>query len=114
GFGTYHVKDNYLATPTKYYDKSTEGLLRHDPALANRLLDEAGWTGRDSEGYRTKDGKRLVAYAPTAEGSSVTPELVQIQGEVRKVGIDLRIQQLPQAQLTERRYAGDYDALGGV
>ena len=114
GFGTYDAKDNYLASPTKYYDRTTEGILTYDRDRANLLLDQAGWTGRDGQGYRTKGGRRLVAFAPAAEGASVTPELVQVQGEVRKVGIELRIQQLPQAQLTERRYAGDYDALGGV
>ena len=31
----------------------------YDPALANSLLDEAGWTARDRQGYRTKAGKRL-------------------------------------------------------
>src|SRR5690606_1318533 len=114
GFGTYQAKDNYLATPTKYYDKSTEGKLGHDVDRAERLLDEAGWTGRDADGFRTKDGRRLTVIAPTAEATTPSPQLVQVQGEVKKVGIDLRIVQLPQSQVTERRYAGDYDVLGGV
>ena len=34
---------------------------QHDPALANRLLDELGLTKHDGEGYRTfPDGKRLT------------------------------------------------------
>ncbi|MFC9691038.1 ABC transporter substrate-binding protein [Kribbella sp. NPDC056951] len=114
GFGTFTAKDNYLATPTKYYDKTTEGKLKYDPDRANQLLDAAGWTARDADGYRTKDGKRLVVEAPTVESATPSPQLVQIQGEVKKAGIDLQIQQVPQAQLTERRYDGDYDAIGGV
>ncbi|MFF0341694.1 ABC transporter substrate-binding protein [Kribbella sp. NPDC004875] len=114
GFGTFTPKDNYLATPTKYYDKSTEGKLKYDVTRANQLLDAAGWTGRDADGYRTKNGKRLIVIAPTVEAATPTPQLVQIQGAVKKVGIDLQIVQLPQAQLTERRYDGDYDAMGGV
>ncbi len=114
GFGTYTVKDNYLATPTKYYDPSAEGKLKYDANRANQLLDEAGWTTRDAAGYRTKNGKRIVVEAPTVESATPTPQLVQIQGAVKKAGIELQIQQMPQAQLTEQRYAGDYDALGGV
>ncbi|MFC7622818.1 ABC transporter substrate-binding protein [Microlunatus sp. GCM10028923] len=114
GFGTFQVKDNYLATPTKYYDKTSEGSFGYDVDRANALLDAAGWTGRDADGFRTKDGRRLTVAAPTAEASTPSPQLVQVQGEVKKVGIDLQIVQLPQAQVTERRYSGDYDLLGGV
>ncbi|HLT61104.1 MAG TPA: ABC transporter substrate-binding protein, partial [Microlunatus sp.] len=113
GFGFSPAKDNYLASNSKYYDKSTEGRLRHDPELANRLLDEAGWTGRDAAGYRTKDGERLSVALPTTESATPSPQLVQIQGQVKAVGIELRIEQLPQAQVTERRYSGDYDLTSG-
>ncbi|PPB49944.1 ABC transporter substrate-binding protein [Arthrobacter pityocampae] len=114
GFGTYTPIDSFLSKESKYYDPSVEGVLTHDPERAARLLDEAGWTGRDDEGFRTKDGKRLTVEVPTVESSTPSPLLVQLQGEVRRVGFDLRIVQLPQAQLTELRYAGDYDALAGV
>ncbi|WP_434994258.1 ABC transporter substrate-binding protein [Arthrobacter sp. Ld5] len=114
GFGTYTPIDGYLSKESKYYDPSVEGVLTHDPERAARLLDEAGWTGRDDEGFRTRDGQRLTVEVPTVESSTPSPLLVQLQGEARKVGFDLRIIQLPQAQLTELRYAGDYDALAGV
>ncbi|REF38063.1 peptide/nickel transport system substrate-binding protein [Thermasporomyces composti] len=113
GFGYYPVKDNYLASNSKYYDPTTEGVLRYDPALANRLLDEAGWTGRDSAGYRTKNGRRLTVELPTNESATPSPQLVQLQGQVKKVGFELKIVQLPPAQLTERRYSGDYDLTSG-
>ena len=113
GFGYYPVKDNYLAANSKYYDKSTEGILRYDTALANRLLDEAGWTARDSAGYRTKNSRRLSVELPTVESATPTPQLVQLQGQVKKVGIEVKIQQLPQTQLNDRRYAGDYDLSSG-
>lgn len=45
-----------------FYDK--ESLTRwaqYDPQLANRLLDEAGYTHRDAEGFRTfKDGSKMM------------------------------------------------------
>lgn len=113
GFGYFPVKDNYLASNSKYYDKTTEGLLKYDVPLANRLLDQAGWTARDAQGYRTKAGKRLSLALPTVESATPSPQLVQIQGQLKSVGIELRIEQLPQAQVTERRYAGDYDLTSG-
>lgn len=114
GFGTFDVKDTFLSSDTVYYDPTTEGAFSYDVDEANALLDEAGWTGRDSDGFRTKDGKRLEVVVPTTESATPSPLLVQLQGEVKKVGIDLVIDQLPAAQVTERRYAGDYDALSGV
>jgi peptide/nickel transport system substrate-binding protein len=88
-------------------------VLKYDPELANKLLDEAGWTSRDAQGYRTRDGKRLRVVLPTQESATPSPQLVQIQGQVKKAGIEVVIEQLPQAQLTERRYAGDYDLTSG-
>ncbi|MEC5198458.1 peptide/nickel transport system substrate-binding protein [Arthrobacter sp. PL16] len=114
GFGTYTPIDSFLSRESKYYDPTVEGVLTHDPERANKLLDDAGWSARDDEGFRTKDGKRLTIEVPTVESSTPSPLLVQLQGEARKVGFDLQIIQLPQAQLTELRYAGDFDALAGV
>ncbi|MCL2499694.1 MAG: ABC transporter substrate-binding protein [Defluviitaleaceae bacterium] len=48
-------------------------MFPYDPVEANRVLDEAGFTNRDSEGYRTwLDGSRMdliwaMAESPTAE-----------------------------------------------
>jgi peptide/nickel transport system substrate-binding protein len=114
GFDTYASKDNFLSSETPYYDPSTEGKLTYDPDKANELLDEAGWSERDSEGYRTKNGTRLTVVVPTVESATPSALLVQLQGEVKNVGIELRVDQYPQAQLTEIRYAGDYDGLAGV
>ncbi len=54
--------------------------------LANKLLDEAGWTGRDAAGYRTNTaGKRLVARViatnPTAPLDTI---LAAYQAEIRQ------------------------------
>lgn len=49
-----------------YYDESLEQAITYDPEAANALLDKAGWTERDAEGYRTKDGERLKIRIVTA------------------------------------------------
>ena len=64
--------------------------LRHDPARAKALLDEAGWAV-GADGFRYKDGKKL---APVLYGFTSSPsrQIVEaIQGEVRKIGFDLQV-----------------------
>lgn len=54
-----------------YCEKAAKLHHEYDPQQANRLLDELGLTGRDTEGYRTfPDGKRLtlVQSLPGAAG----------------------------------------------
>jgi peptide/nickel transport system substrate-binding protein len=111
GFGEYKPKTDFLAANTKYYDPSFQDALKYDVPQANRLLDEAGWTGRDSAGYRTKDGKRLSAEVLVATTTTSTPVFAAIQSDVKKVGVELINVELPTAQLTERRNGNAYQAL---
>lgn len=111
GFGLFRTKTDFLASNTQDYDPSAQALLRQDSALANRLLDEAGWTGRDADGIRTRGGTRLSAEVLTTEGATFSPIIVAFQSDARKIGFDLKIEQLTVPMLTKRRMAGDYDAL---
>ena len=101
----------FLARTTRYFDRVGADALAYDPAAANRLLDEAGWRARDAEGFRTKGGKRFGAELLTQDSPVLAAINVAVQNDLKKVGFDLRIVQLPLPQLTERRNAGDYDAL---
>jgi peptide/nickel transport system substrate-binding protein len=114
GFGEYKPKTDFLAANTKYYDPSFQDALKYNVPEANRLLDEAGWIGRDSAGYRTKDGKRLSAevLVSTATSATSTPIFAAIQSDVKKVGVELINIELPAAQLLERRNANAYQAFG--
>ncbi|MFK0102317.1 ABC transporter substrate-binding protein [Streptomyces sp. NPDC091040] len=94
------------ATPHSY-DPALVNSWPYDRALAGRLLDQAGWKGRDSEGYRTKNGKRLTVVAPVYGQASVFSQAVQ--GDLKKAGIDLRLAASTDAtavsaQLDEGRY----------
>ncbi|MGD0092022.1 MAG: ABC transporter substrate-binding protein [Planctomycetota bacterium] len=45
------------------HDKLERAFIEYDPPRANKLLDEAGLTQRDDEGFRTfPDGTRMVFY----------------------------------------------------
>ncbi|MDN6437967.1 MAG: ABC transporter substrate-binding protein [Corynebacterium nuruki] len=92
------------STTPGYTDQSD--LLRHDPDTANRLLDEAGWTGRDSDGFRTKDGTRLtvpVGYWQTA------PFLELVQQQLRAVGVDLQLEKKTMAETSAAQQARTND-----
>ena len=77
------------------YNKSLVGAWGNDIAGANRLLDEAGWTGRDAEGFRTKDGKRLrieVGYPQPFVRDNRDILIQGVQAALRKnIGLDLAL-----------------------
>jgi peptide/nickel transport system substrate-binding protein len=114
GFGEYRLKTDFLSATTRHYDPSFQDALRHDPAAAARLLDEAGWTGRAADGIRlhADDGRRLSAEILTTESATPSANIVAIQSDLRRLGFELNIVQLPAAQATERRRAGTYQATG--
>lgn len=106
-----------ITTPvdTLFYDKSVEKRYGNDPKLANSLLDEAGWTGRDAQGFRTKDGKRLTVEV--VQSTSVLRDqrdvlLQALQAQARQnAGIDLAIVQVDSGTHRERRRKGEYAAI---
>ncbi|PWB33994.1 ABC transporter substrate-binding protein [Pseudomonas sp. SDI] len=114
GFGEFLPKGDFLAANTRYYDPAFKDRLGFDVAAANQLLDEAGWTQRDAAGYRLKDGQRLAAQLLIYE-SGVFPGsiAVAIQSDLKKIGLALDIELLPLAQITERRYASNFDLMAG-
>ncbi len=67
-----------------------------DPERANQLLDEAGWTERDRAGIRMKDGQPLAVKIMTTTGDRLRALAEQvIQEQLREVGIDLVIDNVP-------------------
>jgi peptide/nickel transport system substrate-binding protein len=95
-FGTAKRSYSLLSSIEKdgYSDKS---LFQVDTKLSNKLLDQAGWTTRDSSGYRTKDGKPLTVRFPVSTNQSIPAErslFEQIQAEAKTLGFDVEISQL--------------------
>ena len=99
-----------------YYDASIEGAYGFDPELANRLLDEAGWTGRDAEGYRLNAaGERLRIHlvqsqATVRDQRDVLLQAVQAQAK-QNAGIEIDIEYVDAGTYAERRKSGEYSAL---
>ena len=68
-----------------------DGLLKFDPAEANRILDEAGWT-MGEDGVRARDGVRLEPVAYVFAGSTWSKISEAVQAYLREVGIAMDIQ----------------------
>lgn len=113
GFGERQIATSFVDRVTKYYDPAVT-LRGFDAKAANDLLDQAGWTGRDADGYRTKDGKTLTAQWPVGQTATVSPIYDLVQAQVEAIGIKVNVELIPSAQLTTRRYNGDYDLSAGV
>ena len=90
---------------------SDESLFTQDVEQANELLDEAGWTERDDDDVRMKDGERLEIVMPVSTNQSVPAEqslFEQFQSQASEVGIDMQINLLDlsswYAALSEHNY----------
>lgn len=111
-FGAYPAQE-YLATSTPDFAKNLKNRIRHDPKRAGELLDAAGWTQRDAQGYRTKDGKRLSTASPYADNDQLAQRtLEQVQVDARKLGIEIQLQPVTATDLAQRLYNGNYGILG--
>jgi peptide/nickel transport system substrate-binding protein len=72
-------------------------LFDYDQKEAARLLDEAGWTETDDEGYRVKDGKRLEVDFPVSTNQSIPAEVSlfeQIQSTTKEAGFKVNLEPL--------------------
>ncbi|VVP69644.1 Oligopeptide-binding protein AppA [Pseudomonas fluorescens] len=92
-----------LASSTPFY-REFSSLLAYDPDGARRLLDEAGWQPA-ADGIRAKDGQklsfRLDYWQPT-------PILELVQQQLKRVGIDLRLNKSTISQVTALQASGDF------
>ncbi|MGV1835902.1 ABC transporter substrate-binding protein [Rhizobium rhizogenes] len=98
-----------------FYDASIEGSYGFDPKLANQLLDEAGWTVRDADGFRTKDGVRLsieIVQAQVTLRDQRDVLLQALQAQARQsAGIELILNNVDSGTYSERQKSGKYGAI---
>ena len=74
-----------------YPDVSKLNTYAYDPAKANQLLDEAGWTEKDKDGIRMKDGKRL-SFTWIAYNDVAWPQHLQALAteEWKAIGVEMK------------------------
>ncbi len=97
------------------YDKALEGKYGNQPEAANRLLDEAGWTARDADGFRSKNGQRLTieviqAQATVRDQRDVLLQAIQAQARQR-LGIDFRLRYVDSGTYSAVRNSGQFGAI---
>jgi peptide/nickel transport system substrate-binding protein len=104
-----------LSPATPFYDPAIESYLTPDVAEATALLDEAGWTERDDEGYRTNaDGERLAI--PLFSNSRFVRDSRDILNQAiadavkQSLEIDYTWQSVDSGTWSERRESNDYVA----
>jgi peptide/nickel transport system substrate-binding protein len=75
------------------YDVSLENSYPYDPAKAEAILKDGGWTKNGD--FWEKDGKRLAFTINAISTVPSYPLLAQaMQGYLRKIGMDVQVQQL--------------------
>ncbi len=90
-----------LAQTTPLY-QDRRNLLKYDPQLAQKLLEDNGWR-KGAEGIRDKNGQRLsfrISYWQTA------PFIEVVQQQLKKVGIELQLEKAPISQVVARQASG--------
>ncbi len=99
--------------------------IEYDPAKAKALLDQAGWDTIGSDGIRTnKSGQKLtITLNAIDNGAGPQENVLLIQGQLRQIGIDLKLKVQARAPWYEDNYkcatngpvmlwrAGDWDGL---
>ncbi|MEU9361326.1 ABC transporter substrate-binding protein [Streptomyces sp. NPDC048301] len=112
--GQYRRAWGPLSPSTPSYAKSTEDSWGHDPDKAAELLDGLGWSARDADGYRVKDGKRFsltLLYVPAFTRPERRTFDTAVQDALKKAGIELKLKPLDAGSYTPVRDRGDYDII---
>jgi len=105
------------ATPG-YSEKAAER-YPFDAERANELLDEAGWTGRDADGYRVKDDETLEAVFPYDAGTIINADGASIfqavQEQARATGFKVDLIPVAPSETWAGTYSGpdSYDIKAG-
>lgn len=98
-----------VSQSTPGYSDQAAGRYRLDQAKANQLLDQAGWTGRDGKGYRTKGGKQLKVVLPYGAGTIVNGDgaaiLQGVQEQAKATGFNVELIPVPQSELFAGKYS---------
>lgn len=98
-----------VSQATPGYSQEAADLYSYDIDQANELLDEAGWTGTDSDGYRTKDGETLSVVLPYGVGSIINADgasiLQGVQEQAKAAGFKVELIPVPLSELFSGAYA---------
>ncbi len=89
-FGEVEPAYTYISTEALDWNKGVTPITTN-VAEANKILDAAGWV-KGADGFRAKDGKKLAPVVYGFTGSTWQKLMEAIQGDLRKIGVDLKVQ----------------------
>ena len=107
-----------LSPSTPDYDAALDNAQAYNPATARRLLERAGWTGHDAQGYRTNArGQELTVRLIYGSGSILNDEgatlLQDLQQEWKAVGFHVVLHPETLTELFGGQTPKTYDATIG-
>ena len=108
-----------ISQSTPGYNADVADDYPYDPEKAVQLLEEAGWTEVDADGYRVKDGQVLEVRIVYGAGSIVTAEgatvLQNLQEQVREAGFKVALVPATRDELFSGKFSSpeSYDAKPG-
>ncbi|MGW0228111.1 ABC transporter substrate-binding protein [Actinopolymorpha singaporensis] len=97
-----------------YDEKMATQYTKYDVAEANRRLDSAGLTRRDSAGWRLRPDGRRVAFTvelPTGFDPTYPATAELVQNYWKAVGVQLRVQAQGGPLFWKRLFANEHDAV---
>lgn len=81
----------------------------HDSALAEKLLDQAGWKQKAGQPFRTKDGQTLSVDLCFVGNSIIEKTIAEVmQSDLQKVGIQLILKGMEEDLFSKRRRIGEF------
>jgi peptide/nickel transport system substrate-binding protein len=108
-----------VSQSTPGYSQAAADLYSYDVDEANSLLDAAGWTDRDADGYRIKDGRTLDVVFPYNSGTIINADgaaiFQAVQEQAKATGFKVKLIPVPPSETWAGKYAGpdSYDISAG-
>jgi len=103
GFGI--IPDSVFTSTVFMYEQGRNEPYPYDPALAQQMLADAGWTDTDGDGILDKDGTpmtlKLVYYGPWPLMQAIAPV---VYDNFRSLGIDVELDPLDEGAAFEQIY----------
>lgn len=98
-------------SPDEWAYNPSVPMIRYDPEEARKIFARLGWVDSDGDGLLEKGGKRFSLDFIVITGNAPTQQLAQtLQGEWKKLGLEIHLVLLDGAAAIQRIVAGNYDA----
>ncbi|MDV6271000.1 ABC transporter substrate-binding protein [Rhodococcus globerulus] len=107
---SYAASTSTISSRVPGYKDFSGSALSFDADHARRILDDAGWKVRGSDGIREKDGQSLtIKLLGVNNLVNNKPSFELVQQDLRKIGIDLQLTLVPIPDFTAQAKTGTYN-----